>query len=68
MFTEEILQMLFEEIPALEGEDDTYDGWVATTGYNESWTDQQIYAALPSYMLGYLGDFGLNASWMHGGM
>ena len=62
MFTQAILEMLFDEL----GGD--FEAWVDEVGYNSAWTDQQIYEALPDEFLPYLGDFGLNASWMHGGM
>ena len=62
MFTEEILMMLFDET----GSD--FDEWAAEVGYNSEWTDQEIYNALPAEILPYLGEFGLNASWMHDGM
>lgn len=61
MFTEEILEMLFEET----GED--FATWAASHDYT-SMSDQEIYAALPSSIIPFLGDFGLNASWMHDGM
>ena len=61
MFTEEILIMLFDEL----GED--FESWAESHDY-ASMSDQDIYAALPASILPFLGDFGLNASWMHDGM
>ena len=52
--------MLFKEA----GED--FAAWMTNNGYDDSWTDQQIYAALPQSVLPYLADFGLHASWMYG--
>lgn len=63
MFTEEILMMLFEEIET----GTTFEAWAAEYDY-ANMTDQQIYAALPDALLPHLGDFGLNASWMHGSL
>ena len=68
MFTEAILQMIFEELSAELDLDYTFDEWAEANPSWTSWTDQQIYAALPTEFLPYLGEFGLNASWMHGGM
>ena len=65
MLTEDVLLMLFDE---LSGEEGAFDAWVAESGYDASWTDQQIYAALPDYIKDLMGDIGLNESWMHDGM
>ncbi len=62
IFDEETLLFLFDET----GMD--FDEWVANTGYDEGWTDQQIYNALPSEILGVLPEIGINVSWLHGGM
>ena len=63
LFTPDILEMLFTEL----GLD--FESWANSSGYDaNTWTDQQIYAALPDEVLQALGDFGLNASWFHGGM
>ena len=64
--TQEILETLFEEL----GEDVgmTFAEWVQSTGYTSSWTDQQIYNALPPGIQAYILDIGMNWSWMHGGM
>ena len=64
--TQEILEMLFDEL----GEDVgmTWDEWVASTGYTSSWTDQQIYNALPDGIKAYILDMGMNWSWLHHGM
>ena len=68
MLTQEILEMLFDEL----GEDletpMTFAQWVAATGYTSSWTDQQIYNALPSGIQAYILDMGMNWSWLHDGM
>ena len=61
MFTEEILMMLFDEL----GFD--FEEWAAQYDY-ANMTDQEIYNALPAEIKALCGDFGLNASWMHGGM
>ena len=63
IFDEETLAILFEETGA------NFDEWAESSGYDSaSWTDQQIYAALPQVILDNLADFGINASWMHNGM
>ena len=62
MITEDILKMLFEEY----GE--SYEAWVASSGYAADWSDRRIYDALPGDLQALLGDFGINASWMHHGM
>ena len=62
MFTNEILMMLFDEL----GLD--FEEWAAIVGLAPSWTDKQIYDALPDAVKALCGEFGLNASWMHGGM
>ncbi len=61
MFTEEILMMMFEEL----GYD--FEEWAAVNDY-ANMSDQAIYAALPADIQAACGDFGLNASWMHGGL
>ena len=61
MFTEEILMMLFDELGM------NFEEWAATYNY-ANMTDQEIYNALPDKIKAACGDFGLNASWMHGGM
>ena len=60
LFDRDTLEMLFEEA----GED--FAAWMTSSGYDDSWTDQKIYAALPSSVLPYLDDFDLHASWMYG--
>lgn len=59
--------MLFDElVDDLNGL--TYEVWVENVHYDTSWTDRQIYDALPDVIKPWLGEFGLNASWYHGGM
>lgn len=58
------LEMLYEELYTGPF---TFDEWLDNWGYTSGMTDQQIYAALPSYVKSELGEFGLNASWMHDG-
>lgn len=68
MLTSTLLEMLFSEL----GEDletpMTFDEWVNSVGYNSSWTDQQIYNALPAGIKAYILDMGMNWSWLHDGM
>ncbi len=67
--TQELLEMFFEEL----GEDldtpMTFAEWASNVGYDPtSWTDQQIYNALPAGIKAYILDIGMNWSWLHGGM
>ena len=64
IFDQETLQMLYDEI--IGGDD--FESWLSSWGYNDGMDDQQIYAALPGDVKALLGEFGLNASWMHDGM
>ena len=66
MLTLELLQMLFEELAEEVGM--TFEEWQDETGYTESWTDQQIYNALPAGIRAYILDEGMNWSWLHDGM
>ena len=61
IFDEETLMMLFDEL----GLD--FDAWITDSGYTAEWSDQQIYSALPEDIIAALGDFGIEASWMHEG-
>ena len=66
MITPEILEMLFEEYGDIVGM--TLDEWKASIGYNENMSDQEIYSLLPPGLQAMLGEFVLNASWLHSGM
>jgi len=61
LFDEETLMMLFDEL----GID--FEEWISESNYDDSMTDQQIYALLPPDIIAMLGEFGINASWMHDG-
>ena len=61
LFDYETLEMLFDELGF------NLNDWIAEYGYTSDWTDQQIYAVLPDDIKDMLGEFGLNASWMHDG-
>lgn len=60
------LEMLFDELGEEVGM--TYAEWVESSGYTSSWTDQQIYEALPPGIQAYILDMGMNWSWLHDGM
>ena len=60
------LEMLFGELGEEIGM--TLDQWVEQSGYTESWTDQQIYNALPAGIQALILDIGMNWSWLHDGM
>ena len=62
IFDSETLQMLFEETGM------SFDEWVDQVSYSSSMTDQEIYNLLPGIIKDALGDFNINASWMHHGM
>ena len=64
--TQDILEMLFDELGEEVGM--TFSQWVASSGYTSSWTDQQIYNALPAGIQAYVLDIGMNWSWLHDGM
>ena len=68
MLTLELLQMLFNEL----GEDldtpMTFAEWADSVGFTSSWTDQQIYNALPAEIKAAILDIGMNWSWLHDGM
>ena len=62
MFTLDILEMLFEET------EQDFDAWADQYGYSDQMSDQDIYRFLPQVIKDILGEFDLNASWMHDGM
>ncbi len=64
MFTEEILQEIFEVLGPEVADGLTFEEWAESHDWAHM-TDQEIYNALPSEFLPLLSDFGLNASWMH---
>ena len=66
MLTQEILEMLFDELGEEIGM--TYAEWASSSGYTSSWTDQQIDNALPAGIQAYILDMGMNWSWLHDGM
>ena len=66
MLTPESLEMLFDELGEELGM--TFEDWVEESHYTESWTDQQIYNALPAGIKAYILDMGMNWSWLHHGM
>lgn len=61
LFDYDTLVMLFEEL----GFD--LDAWITEFGYTSDWSDQEIYSHLPKDIIDMLGEFGINASWMHDG-
>lgn len=63
----ETLMMLFDELSEEEGAV-TFDDWSDDVGYSESWTDEQIYSALPDYIKALVSDIVMNSSWWHDGM
>lgn len=64
IFDQETLEMLYDEV--IGGDD--FTAWLDSLGYSSGMTDQEIYAILPGNIKSELGEFGLNASWMHDGM
>lgn len=66
MLTPDLLQMLFEELGEELGYD--FEAWALEVGYLDTWTDQQIYNALPDLIKLEVGDIVMNSSWYHGGM
>ena len=59
---EDLLKYLFGEL----GLD--FDEWADMYPLWTTWTDQQIYNALPQDVKDELGDILMNYSWYHGGM
>lgn len=62
MFDQDTLMMLFEEL----GFD--FDEWAASSNYNPSMSDEEIYDLLPDDIKAYCSDLVMNTSWYHGGM
>lgn len=66
MLTEDLLQMLFDELGEELGM--TYADWVSSSGYHTGMTDEEICHILPAGILPYLPEALMNTSWWHGGI